>query len=108
MLLWEGKKLHVPIILCPLITLNNVHDVTEILNLGMGWDKIHSNYMKFSGPIYKNLLSFIFNRFLSYKIVPRQMLGVQIKPIIKNNCLSKIDSSNYRPVMSSSNVLEFF
>ena len=36
------------------------------------------------------------------------MLGGQIKPIVKNNCLGKIDSSNYRPVMSSFNLLQIF
>ena len=92
----------------PLITLNNIHDATEKLNFGLGWDKIHSNHIKFSGPIFKNLLSKIFNKFLSHKLVPRKMLGGQIKPIIKNNSLSKIDSSNYRPVMNSSNLLKVF
>ena len=75
----------------PLTTLNNIHDATEKQNLGMGWEKIHQNHIKCSDPIFKNLLSKIFNKSLSHKIVLRQMLGGQIKPKIKNNCSSKID-----------------
>ena len=44
-------------IMTSLITLNNIRDATEKLNLGMAWDKIHSNQINFSGPIFKNLLS---------------------------------------------------
>ena len=48
-------------VLSPLITLNKFHDATEKLNLGMDWDKIYSNHIKFSDPIFKNSLSKIFN-----------------------------------------------
>ena len=34
---------------------NNIHVATEKINLGLGWEKIHSNHMKFSDVIFKKL-----------------------------------------------------
>ena len=49
-----GKEISRPDnIMTPLITLDNIHDATEKLNLKWGCDKIHSNHIKFSGPIFK-------------------------------------------------------
>ena len=92
----------------PLITLNGINDSVFNLNVGMGWDRIHSNHLKYSGPVFRNFLCKLFNKFLSHQFVPRQMLGGQIRPILKNNCGSKTDSSNYRPVMNSSSLLKIF
>ena len=92
----------------PLISMNDVTTAIDKINLGLGWDKIHANHLKFAGPIFKNFLSKLFNKFLSHKFVPRPMIEGEIRPIFKNNCTSKTDSSNYRPVMNSSNILKVF
>ena len=91
-----------------LISMNDVIKAIDKINLGLGWDKIHANHLKFAGPIFKNLLCKLFNKFLSHKFVPRTMIEGEIRPIFKNNCTSKTDSSNYRPVMNSSNILKVF
>ena len=78
------------------------------LNNGMGWDGIHSNHLKFSGSIFRNLVCKIFNKFVSHKYMPRSMLGGEIRPVLKGGCLSKTDSSNFRAVMNSSNNLKTF
>ena len=92
----------------PLITINDIRTSIDKLNMGMGWDKIHSNHLKFSGPVFKNLLSKLFNKFLSHHFVPEQMIGGQIKPVLKGKSSSKVQSSNFRPVMNSSNFLKIF
>ena len=92
----------------PLISLNNINKSIFDINGGLGWDKIHSNHLKFSSPIFRNLLCKIFNKFLTHKFVPRQMLAGQIKPVVKNKSFGKTDSSNYRPIMKSSNFLKIF
>ena len=91
-----------------LISLNDITHAIHKLNIGLGWDNIHANHLKFSGPVFKNLLCKIFNKFLSHKHVPRSMIEGEIRPVFKNNCASKTDSSNYRPVMNSSNILKVF
>ena len=92
----------------PLITMKDIFNSIEKLNTGLGIDGIHSYHLKFSGSIFKNLLSKLFNKFLSHCFVPSKMIGGTIKPVLKNNSLSKVKSSNYRPVMSSSNIFKVF
>ena len=92
----------------PLITINNVKDAILRLSVGGGWDKIHSYHLKYSGPIFKNLLCKIFNSFLTHNYVPKSLMVGKIKPVAKNCFASKFKSSNYRPVMNSSNLLKVF
>ena len=92
----------------PLISLNNVQDAILKINTSLGWDKIHSNHLKYSGPIFRNLICKIFNKFLSHNFVPPKFVEGQVKPIVKNSCLGKTNSSNFRPIMNSSNFLKIF
>ena len=64
--------------------------------------------MKFSGPVFRNLLAKKFNAFLSHNFMPAAMIRGKIKPVIKNVSSSKCDSTNYRPVIISDNLLKVF
>ena len=92
----------------PIISLNDTHTAILKINDGIGWDNIHSNHLKFSGPVFKNLINKMFNKFLSHGYLPYNILQGHIKPVIKNKSLGKTNSSNFRPVMNSSNLLKAF
>ena len=84
-----------------IITLENVNQAIFDLNIGSGWDGIHANHFKFSGPVFRNLFMKFLNKLLNHSFVPKLMVHGEIRPVIKNNVLSKNDSNNYRPVMNS-------
>ena len=92
----------------PLITFSDINYAIDKINVGLGWDKIHANHLKFNGQIFRNLLCKIYNKFLSHEYLPQEFLAGRIKPVLKSNCTSKTDSSNFRPVMNSSNFLKVF
>ena len=77
------------------------------LNEGLGWDGVHSNNVKFSGPVFQNIIWKFFNKIIDHSFVPRSMVYGEIRPILKGN-LNKHSSENYRPVMSSSIFLKIF
>ena len=91
-----------------IITLDNLKNAIFELNEGIGWDGIHANNFKFAGPVFINIFAKFLNKLLSHSFVPKIMLQGQIRPIIKNNAMSKSDSSNYRPVMNSGMGLKIF
>ena len=88
--------------------MSDINYAIDKINVGLGWDKIHANHLKFSGQIFRNLLCKIYNKFLSHEYLPQEFLAGRIKPVLKSNCTSKTDSSNFRPVMNSSNFLKVF
>ena len=47
-------------------------------------------------------------KFLSHGFLPFGMLLGKIRPTVKNSAGNKTNSSNYRPVMNSSNILKMF
>ena len=89
-------------------SLFDLRDAIVRLNLGMGWDQIHTNHLKYSGPIFQNLLCKFFNKILSHSFVPRLMLRGEIRPVLKGDRVDKGSSANYRPVMNSSVILKLF
>ena len=56
----------------PLITLSDINYAIDKINVGLGWDKIHANHLKFSGQIFRNLLCKIYNEFLSHEYLPQE------------------------------------
>ena len=92
----------------PLLTLSNIDEAIGKISNALGWDLIHSNCLKWSGPIFRNLLCKFFNSLLQHNFVPERMLRGQIRPIVKDLTASKSDSGNYRPVMNSSNLFKVF
>ena len=92
----------------PLVTMRAVDDAINKINTACGWDYVHSNCLKWSGPIFRNVICKFFNCLLSHKYVPRKMLHGEIRPIVKNLAGSKTESENYRPIMNSSNLFKVF
>ena len=80
----------------------------ESLKIGLGWDSVHSNHLKFSGRNFRLLLGRLFSCFIRHCYLPRQLLKGEIRPIIKNNLGDKTSSGNYRPIMNSSSLLKLF
>ena len=89
-----------------LLSLENINNAIYEFNIGTGWDRIHANHFKFSGPIFRNLLTKLFSGFLEHSHIPLMMLNGEIRPVVKCNALSKNDSNNYRPVMNSAMTLK--
>ena len=90
----------------PLITADRISFAIDKLNTGRAWDDIHSNNLKFSGPIFRNFIGKYFNKLLDHGFLPNNMLYGEIRPIIKDSTMSKRDSDNFRPVMNSSMFLK--
>ena len=90
----------------PSITLDDVCNAIHSLNVGLGWDGIHANHLKFAGPVFINLLGKFINMLLKHSYVPTSMLYGEIRPVIKSKVLGKGDSDNYRPVLNSSMFLK--
>ena len=83
-----------------IITLDHLNKSISTLNNGLGWDNIHALHFKYSGPVFRNLFAKFLDSLVIHAFVPEIMVRGRIKPIIKNNALSKTDSNNYRPVMN--------
>ena len=80
------------------------------LNIGQGWDGVHSFNLKNAGDYFVVVLGKLFASFLRHGFLPKQLLLGEIRPTLKDNKVSKSESSNYRPVMNSSiflKVLEY-
>ena len=74
----------------------------------IGTNEVHAYLLKFSGSFFRNLLAKVFNALLSHKYVPAALIRSKIKPVIKNVGSSKCDSTNYRPVVFSDNLLKVY
>ena len=83
------------------ILMSDIDRAINALNTGLGWDGVHSNHLKYAGPVIKNLLGKLFNKMISHAYIPVPMMYGEIRPIIKNNSLGKTVSDNYRPIMNS-------
>ena len=92
----------------PFLFEEHIHDSILQLNNGLGWDGIHANHIKYSGSVFRRLLAKFLNLVLFHTHVPVNMLVGEIRPIIKNNALSKSDSNNFRPIMNSCMILKIF
>ena len=86
----------------------HITDAINDLNTGIGWDGIHSNHFIYGGNALHTFLSRLFSAFMTHGYVPRELLIGEIRPIIKDQLGNKNDSSNYRPIMNSSNFLKIF
>ena len=90
----------------PVITLDEICRAIHSLKIGLGWDGIHANHIKFAGPVFINLLCKFMNKLLTHSYVPTNMIYGEIRPVIKSKILGKGDSENYRPVLNSSMFLK--
>ena len=87
---------------------HTVDDAIDNLRPALGWDSVHSNHLKFAGDSFRNLLCKVFSSFIRHSYSPRTFLRGEIRPILKSSLGNKNDSSNYRPIMNSSNLLKSF
>ena len=86
----------------------DIKDAIDKLKIGIGIDFVHSNHLKQVGGKYRQFIADLFSAFLNHNYLPKNMLNGEIRPLIKNKTNNKSDSSNYRPVMASSNMLKMF
>ena len=86
----------------------DIEKAISLLKCGQGHDGIHSNHLKYSGPIFRKNLNMLFLQFIKHSFIPRKMLSGEIRPIIKNNKACKTKSDNFRPIMNSSVFLKVF
>ena len=78
------------------------------LNPGVGHDSIHTKLLKKSSGDILIMLTKFFNSCLSHNYIPSHMLLGEIRPLVKDLKNNVNNSSNYRPVMQSSNLLKIF
>ena len=76
------------------------------LNKGIGHDGIHSNLLKNASDNFIDNIVVFFNFCYRHCYLPADLLRGNITPIIKNKRKDTCSSSNYRPIMISSNILK--
>lgn len=89
----------------------NLCDVKEAigrLKVGIGFDCIHSNHLKFGNDSIIGAIVKLFNSFVIHNHIPEAMLEGVVIPNVKNKFGNCKDSSNYREIMISSNFLKLF
>ena len=73
-----------------LISLRGIDTAIGKNKASSGTNEVHAYLLKFSGPVFRNLLAKIFNAFLSHKYVPAAMIRSKIKPVIKKFLLVNV------------------
>ena len=89
-------------------SIEDVKKSIRSLKVTLGFDKIHSNHLKFDSVILIDLLARLFTGFIVHSFVPVNMLRGIITPIVKDKFGDLSSSNNYRPVMTSSVFLKIF
>ena len=89
-------------------SLGNVEEAAKRLKVGIGFDGIHSNHIKFLNKESLSYFRNFFNKCLLHKCLPKDMLRGVIRPILKNKFGKTNDSANYREIMISSNIFKLF
>ena len=84
------------------IKLNDEEILNAIFKLkpGISADNIHSSHLKLGSNNLIEFLKVFFNSMIAHSYVPKILLEGCVKPRIKNKFGSRIDSTNYRPVMT--------
>ena len=89
-----------------LITRKNVDAAIHRLKDGIDPNNLHAKHLKYSGNIFRNFLSKMYNSFMRHGFVPENMLFGQIRPKKKDNNLCKTKIENYRPIMQNHMLLK--
>ena len=84
------------------ISSEEIVSAIQRLNPGISHDKIHSNHFKFCSPEVVEFLMNFYNAIIAHSFIPASLLVGLIKPRVKNKFGRLNDSTNYRPVMTSS------
>ena len=91
-----------------IISVSDVDFAIDRLNVGIGWDNVHTNHLKYSCESLLLFISQLFSSCIRHSYVPSKMLKGEIRPIVKNRNGDCQSSKNYRPIMNSSNLLKVF
>ena len=86
----------------------NVIEAVRRLNVGTGFDGLHSSHLKFLDTYSVELIVNPFKACLFHQFVPPAMLNGVIRPIVKNKLCDLKSSDNYREVMVSPNMFKIF
>ena len=73
------------------------------LKVGIGYDGIHSNHLKFTSPVIVHYIARFINTCFIHNHFPENMLSGVIRPVVKDKCGDIESSINYREVMISCN-----
>ena len=74
----------------------------------VGFDKIHSNHLKFHSELLHLFVAKLFTSFVVHNFLPSALIKGVITPIVKNKLGNLSSSDNYRPIMNSSVFLKLF
>jgi hypothetical protein len=87
---------------------HTVDSAINSLKIGLGWDCVHANHLKYSTDIFRTLLCKLFSCFIGHSHTPKWLLRGEIRPTIKSASCDKSISNSYRPIMNSSTFLKVF
>ena len=93
------------------VTYFRLADVKQAINklkVGLGFDGIHSNHLKYLDNRVMRILAEFFNACLHHSYLPSAMLRGFVTPRVKNKLGNLQDSNNYREIMRSSNIFKVF
>ena len=91
-----------------LFSREDVHAAIQRLKPVLGFDKIHSNHIKYVSPLFEKLIAMMFSSFILHSYISIDILRGTINPTVKDRYGDISSSDNYRPVMSSSVFLKIF
>lgn len=87
---------------------SDVQEGIRSLKCSIGVDGIHSNHLKYCDELFSELLSLLFESFIIHQYAPKNLINGMITPTVKDRFGDLKNSSNYRPIMSSSVILKLF
>ena len=102
----RDRQVHVGAQLPSRLCVKDVRKAVKQLNVGIGFDGIHSNHFKYASDSVISHLTAFLNSCIIHSYFPQDMLNGVINPILKNRYGKNDDSNNYREVMVSSNFLK--
>ena len=91
-----------------LFSRDDVHSAIEHLKPVLGFDKIHTNHLKYASSLFEKLIAMMFSSFVWHSYISVNIIRGTINPRVKDRYGDISSSDNYRPVMSSSIFLKLF
>ena len=99
----RDRQVHVGAQLPSRLYVKDVRNAVKQLNVGIVFDRIHSNHFKYATDSVISHLTAFLNSCIIHSYFPQNMLKGVINPILKNRYGKNDDSNNYRELMVSSN-----
>ena len=91
-----------------LFSRHDVHLAVQLLKPGLGFDRIHSNHIRYASPLFEKLIAMLYSSFIIHCYISVDIIRGTINPKIKDKYGDVSNSNNYRPIMSSSVFLKLF